>query len=335
MSGGVDSTACALILREKYDVQGFFMQLGQPDLPDQLKKVQSIAATLGIQLHIVDLQQEFHNRVLDYFSTSYFNGLTPNPCIICNKEIKFGLFLETMVKAGMDMMATGHYAQVREERGSYHLFCGKDATKDQTYFLSRLSQAQLSKILFPLGGMSKESIYDFVESHGFDNFRGCESQDVCFLENTSVGNYLEAMAPKMPLEGPIKSSSGATLGTHKGLFRYTVGQRRGLGISSSAPLYVLRLDTTNNSVIVGSNDELNQKVIDVDNVHWLAETSPDLSNEYTVRIRYSHRGAKAKLSLNRDKQGTIVFNEPQRAITPGQFAVIYDEQELLGSARIT
>jgi len=333
MSGGVDSTACAILLKEKYDVQGFFMQLAQPDYAVQKARVELIAGKLGIRLHIVDLRQQFRQHVLDYFSGSYFKGLTPNPCVICNREIKFGMFLDSILSAGMSCMATGHYARIVPEGDTFKLFCGQDPSKDQSYFLSRLSQEQLSRILFPLGHMNKEDIYNFVESHGFTDFRGRESQDVCFLENSKVGTYLDSEADSLPEAGNIVSSSGKIIGRHNGLHRYTIGQRRGLGISSDRPLYVNQIDAENNRIVVGPNEELFKKTILVKDIHWLSGNAPDISREYTVRIRYSHRGALATLSI-RDEETTLEFTVPQRAITPGQFAVIYDAEQLLGSAVI-
>lgn len=334
MSGGVDSTACALLLREKYQVKGFFMQLAQPDFPAQKNRVETLAANLGIELAIIDLRQEFKRKVLDYFSTSYFRGLTPNPCVICNREIKFGLFLDAILGAGMEKMATGHYARIVARDGLYHLYTGLDPKKDQSYFLSRLSQDQLSKIVFPLGDTTKENVYELVEQYGFADFRGQESQDVCFLENNSVASYLEKDSSKQGV-GQIVSTDGHLLGSHKGLYRYTIGQRRGLGISSEAPLYVVGIDQENNRVIAGINDELLKKKINIKGFHWLGDSPPDLSRKYSVRIRYSHRGGDAEIILHRGGGGEIIFDEFQRAITPGQFAVIYKGSELLGSGIIT
>lgn len=334
MSGGVDSTACALILKETYNVQGFFMQLAQPDLEQQKDRVLTIADRIGIKLNIIDLRKEFSEKVLNYFTDSYTIGITPNPCVICNREIKFGLFLDAMVSSGMDMMATGHYATIKNSGGTYRLYRGDDQTKDQSYFLSRLLQSQLAKILFPLGNFTKDTIYELVESHGFDDFRGRESQDICFLESKQLGNFLKDRISTPHSIGPIRTSSGQILGTHKGLYRYTIGQRKGLGISSDAPLYVVAIDTAANTLIVGPNEELFKKTVKVKDIHWLADTVPDLTRDYMVRIRYSHRGSTAKLRLLEDKRGVLRFLEPQRAVTPGQFAVLYNNNELLGSAII-
>jgi tRNA-uridine 2-sulfurtransferase len=334
LSGGVDSTACALLLREHYQVKGFFMQLTQPNFQEQKARVETVAKKLDIPLQIINLQQEFEQRVLDYFSGSYFQGLTPNPCVICNREIKFGLFLEAILAAGMDKMATGHYAKIERTDDIYHLYNGNDQKKDQSYFLSRLTQDQLAKVLFPLGETTKKDIYRFVEQYGFDDFHGLESQDVCFLENSQIGNYLEDRSTLDNNEGPIVSTAGKVLGYHKGLFRYTIGQRKGLGISSETPLYVVALDATGNRVIVGRNEELFKKQIRVQKLHWLADKKPDITIDYMVRIRYSHRGSNARLVLDSNGCGDIIFHEPQRAVTPGQFAVIYHDTELLGSGII-
>lgn len=334
MSGGVDSTACALLLRERYDIRGFLMRLAQPDFETQRSRVENIASRLGIPLQVVDLRQAFEQHVLDYFSVSYFGGLTPNPCVICNREIKFGLFLKTILDCGMTHMATGHYARLEKIGDTFRLFKGIDPSKDQSYFLSRLSQNQLARIIFPLGGQTKDSTYRFVEERGFTDFRGLESQDVCFLGDTTIGSFLETRLTEPGEEGPILATTGERLGTHHGLFRYTVGQRRGLGIASDAPLYVTELDVGRNAVIVGGNDKLYKRKMQIADYHWLAGAPPATTREYTVRIRYSHRGSAARLVLRDDGGGEIVFSEPQRAITPGQFAVVYDQDELLGSGII-
>ena len=310
------------------------MHLAQPDFPAQEARVQSIAARLGIPLHVIDLRRPFDQKVLDYFSNSYFQGLTPNPCVICNREIKFGLFMATMLASGMTAMATGHYAQILKSGNIHRLYKGIDPKKDQSYFLSRLSQEQLAKIIFPLGDRTKESAYRLVEEHGFVDFHGLESQDVCFLANNELGNFLESRAPAKESGGPIVSTAGKQLGSHRGLFRYTIGQRRGLGIAFESPLYVIGLDVEANTVIVGDNQDLLRDRILAEKFHWLAGSAPDTDKLYTVRIRYSHPGSIAKLALRADGSGEILFEEPQRAITPGQFAAVYDNSELLGSGII-
>lgn len=334
MSGGVDSTACAIMLRKDHAVQGFFMHLAQPDLASQLERVRGIAGRLGIDLTVIDLQKAFEQRVLAYFSTSYAAGLTPNPCLVCNREIKFGLLLEAILAAGMDRMATGHYARIVESTGVCHLHKGLDALKDQSYFLSRLDQGQLSRLLFPLGDSSKAETYAFVEAHGFSDFYGLESQDVCFLGNESVGDFLAGRFPDQPGDGPIVTADGREIGRHHGLLRYTIGQRRGLGIPDSSPWYVLRIEPQHNRVVVGKEDELRQRRVDIGELHWLAGTPPADGSRHEVRLRSTHRGAQAVYSPGPDGQAVLLFETAQRAVTPGQFAVLYRGDEVLGSGVI-
>ena len=334
MSGGVDSTATALILRENTTVEGFFMRLAQPDFDRQLARVENLAEQLNIKLHVVDLRQEFTAKVLEYFASAYFHGTTPNPCMVCNREVKFGLFQKAILSHGMDRMATGHYARIVHDSSGYHLHDGLDPAKNQSYFLARLTQEQLAKVIFPLGEKRKSEVYAFVAVHGFTDFGGIESQDVCFLANESVGSYLEKRYPQAVRGGPVVSTEGVQVGQHTGLFRYTIGQRRGLGIPDASPWYVTGIDADSNTLIVGKSDELLKTTIRVRDIHWLSGMPPDMDETYSVRIRYSHRGAIAKLLLVDQSSIHIVFTEPQRAITPGQFAVIYRGDEVIGSGVI-
>lgn len=336
MSGGVDSTACALILREQAEIEGFFMRLAQPGFDRQQQRVTRLADRLAIPLTVIDLRQEFNRRVLDYFADTYFNGLTPNPCMVCNREIKFGLFLQAILGSGMDRMATGHYARIRHDSSGFHLLNGLDPVKNQSYFLARLTQEQLAAVIFPLGDRRKSEIYTLVKQQGFTDFEGIESQDVCFLANDSVGDYLEQRYPDAVRSGPILSTSGQEVGHHTGLFRYTIGQRRGLGIPDSSPWYVAGMDAASNTLIVGKPDDLLRERVLLGDVHWLSGVPPAFDQMFTVRIRYSHRGAPAR--IEQDPQSPehiiLVFPESQRAITPGQYAVIYAGDEVMGSGVI-
>ncbi len=335
LSGGVDSTATALLLRQQFgaeNLHGFFMRLAQPDFAQQLENVQEIADRIGIPLTVIDLRQKFSAKVLDYFAASYFCGQTPNPCVVCNKEIKFGLFAEAMFAHGVQNIASGHYAKIVED-SSYHLLMGKDRRKDQSYFLSRLDQKQLERIIFPLGDMEKEEIYQYVESHGFNHFRGKESQDVCFLEQESVGNFLQQRQKAAPCRGKIVDSSGEQRGEHSGVYNYTVGQRKGLGIAHNRPLYVIALNPEKNEVIVGEEEELFQQEITLEGLHWIGGKPPAENQQLLVKIRSTHKGALATLKVDKN-QGKMLFTEAQRAITPGQFAVFYQGEEVLGSGVI-
>ncbi len=334
MSGGVDSTASALLLKEEFEISGFFMNLDQPDFESQKSRVEAIAKKIGIPLLVIDLKAQFKAHVLKYFSESYFNGLTPNPCVICNREIKFGLFMDAIVGQNFDKIATGHYAKVTENNDIFHLLKGVDSTKDQSYFLSRLTQTQLSRVLFPLGSMHKKDIYEFVKENGFNDFEGVESQDVCFLKNGKVGAYLDDHKNTGSTGGDIVNLQDEVVGRHNGLHHYTIGQRKGLGISAPKPYYVVALHSNNNNVIVGSNDDLFKNTITVKDMHWLSGNMPDLNTEFNVRIRYTHKGSTAKVQENGDDTFTLHFSDPQRAVTPGQFAVMYRDDEVIGSGVI-
>lgn len=337
MSGGVDSTATALLLLNKYDLTGYFMRLNQPDFEDQHHNVTHIADKLGINLKVIDLRKPFQEKVLEYFSSQYFNGLTPNPCVVCNKLIKFGLFLDEISKDNISLVATGHYAIVKNNAKSLSLSKGADPTKDQSYFLSRLSQSQLDQIIFPLGSWHKKETYEFVKKNGFNQFENNESQDVCFLADQTVGEYLSSLSgtqQKIPAHGDIIDVGGNILGKHKGIHHYTIGQRKGLGISSTSPLYVIKLVPELNHVIVGRDTDLFSQKILVNQIHWINEERFNSSQTYSVKIRYTHRGSEAKIQLKENDFLEINFTEPQRAVTPGQFAVIYDDDEVIGSGVI-
>lgn len=335
LSGGVDSTACALQLLQDHEVHGFFMHLAGPDpslLSAQEQRARAIAGQLGIGLEVIDLSREFSASILDSFTTTYARGRTPNPCMICNQTIKFGLFLNALLARGMDAMATGHYARIEREGNLYRLCKGRDTAKDQSYFLARLDQHQLRHCLFPLGEWKKEAIYQFVESKGLSGFRGLESQDICFLGTMEVGQFLEQrLAPAQP--GSITTADGRTLGEHRGLFRYTIGQRRGLGLADATPWYVTGLDPDTNRVIIGKEEDLYRDRLVIRQPHWIANP-PETERKYQVRIRYHHRGGEAVIKKVDDKEWEIRFDTPQRAVAPGQFAVIYDQDRVLGCGEI-
>jgi tRNA-specific 2-thiouridylase len=336
MSGGVDSSVTASLLKNKgYDVQGFFMALAQPDLTQQVDRVKKVAAHLNIPLTVVDLADEFKDVVLDYFTESYFEGKTPNPCIVCNPRIKFGRLLEEMLAAGCDCMATGHYARIiRDKDGTFHLLKGLDPKKDQSYFLHRLTQKQLARILMPLGGQTKENVYKLAAELGISGVHGSESQDVCFLEGHDLNSFLARHPEKDKGEGPIVTLEGQILGRHQGIHCYTVGQRKGLGIPDATPYYVVALDPVNNAVVVGKKEDLWQRELCVGKVNWIEGKEPDLPSEFFTKIRYRHKGAPALVQPQEKAQYRVCFHEQQLAITPGQFAVFYDGDEVVGGGVI-
>lgn len=334
MSGGVDSTVTArLLAQEGHEVCGLFMSLSQPDLAEQVARVEEVAGRLGVELQVVDLSQVFQRHVLDYFVASYFRGRTPNPCVVCNPMVKCGQLLAEADRLGCQALATGHYVRRRQSAAGYELLKGRDGGKDQSYFLCGLKQEQLARLRFPLGELHKEEVYSLAEEFGFHDFRGQESQDVCFLKERSVQQFLEEYGAEAGQPGEVVDGQGRVLGHHLGIHRYTIGQRRGLGIPAPEPLYVIGLDGQNNRVVVGGDDDLWQSSLVVAEMNWLSGQEPQLPKTMTVKIRYRHAGAEALVS-RRDNGLEIVFSEPQRAITPGQFAVLYEGEVLLGGGEI-
>jgi len=336
MSGGVDSSVTAILLKNMgHDVHGFFMALAQPDLEQQIVRVQKVAAHLDIPLQVVDLAEPFKQEVLDYFIQSYYTGKTPNPCIICNPRIKFGRLLEEILAAGCRRMATGHYARVVQARnGTFHLFKGVDRRKDQSYFLHRLTQDQLARIIMPLGEQTKENVYRLAAELGIAGIHGRESQDVCFLQGRDLRSFITRDAAPEPGKGLVTTRDGQVLGRHDGIHFYTVGQRKGLGIQDATPYYVVALDPQKNAVIVGKKEDLRQSGLAVGEVHWISGTVPDLPGEFVTKIRYRHEGAPARVMPPDKGLYTVCFQEPQPAITPGQFAVFYKGDEVMGGGVI-
>lgn len=334
MSGGVDSTVTAVLLKEAgAEVRGVFMLLGQPDQESQVEKVRNVAARLRIGLELIDLRAEFAARVIDYFRASYFRGETPNPCVVCNREVKLGLLLERVLASGAEFLATGHYVRLQGgPEGGCHLLRGLDPGKDQSYFLNQLAQAQLRHLLFPLGERHKSEVYELAAGVGLAFTPGQESQDVCFLKGRELGDFLAEAAPPQ-MGGVVVTSAGREVGRHAGIYHFTVGQRRGLGIPAAAPYYVVGLEAAGNRVVVGSNEELFRERLWVSAVNWLAGP-PELPGELSVQIRYRQRPILARVSPVPVGGVEVVFAAPQRAVTPGQFAAFYRGEELLGGGVI-
>jgi tRNA-specific 2-thiouridylase len=336
MSGGVDSSVTATLLKNRgHDVRGFFMALAQPDLDSQVARVRGVAKHLDIPLTIIDLKDSFQTAVLDYFTRSYFSGRTPNPCVVCNPQIKFGRLLEEVLTAGCQYMATGHYARIiRSGDGAFHLLKGLDPGKDQSYFLHRLSQTQLGRILMPLGSETKENVYRMAGALGIAGVHGVESQDVCFLQGRDLKTFLSGCAGADKGTGPILTLEGKEIGQHRGIHGYTVGQRKGLGIPDATPYYVVALDPERNAVVVGKKEDLEQQELFVGEVHWIGSTVPDLPRDYCTRIRYRHKGAPSRVTAAERGSCRVLFQEPQLAVTPGQFAVFYEADEVIGGGEI-
>lgn len=351
LSGGIDSSVTAhLLLKQGFDVVGITMQIWDGSLP--LKDIgmsacygpgegRDIAAAkehaerLGIPYHVIPLSSEFRTEVLDYFRREYLTGRTPNPCVMCNVSLKFGLMLERARKSGIqfDRFATGHYARTEIDRssGRVQLLKGVDTDKDQSYFLSRLSQDQLRTVMFPLGGMMKEEVRKLADECGWQHL----------VEKPESQNFIEAkdysvLFKETPVTaGPILDMQGRKLGEHRGIIHYTVGQRKGVGLAGKEnPLYVIQIDTCRNAVIVGPKEELMRKELKAVKLNWIALADlPLKSLRVKARIRQQHREAPAEI-IPGDNSVTVKFDEPQMAITPGQIVVFYNGDTVLGSGVI-
>ena len=332
MSGGVDSTVAALLLREQgWRVHGFFMRLPLPGREAQLQRMREVADRLAVPLTVVDLELPFTDWVIRPFIDSYRAGLTPNPCIRCNVQIKFGLLAEIMRAAGMDRIATGHYARLDRTGGQPRLVRAAHRAKDQSYFLARLNADQLDHLLFPLGEWSKEAVHRRAEPLGL-GFRGEESQDVCFLAG-GLPSFLTGHG-LVRAHGPIVSAAGETIGQHTGCWQFTVGQRRGLGLPDATPWYVTAIDGVANRVIVGKATDLLQQDCTVQALQWAA-APPPLPWRTLVQLRSRHAPAEAEVRVDHTGTVRIVFAAAQRAITPGQYAVFYEHDRVVGSAVIS
>lgn len=337
MSGGVDSSVTAALLqRQGVQVQGVFMALAQPDLDEQVRRVRAVADFLQIPLSVVDLAEPFQREVIDYFCASYFSGKTPNPCVVCNRTIKCGLLLEQVRQSfGAELLATGHYARVSgDAETGYRLLQGVDAKKDQSYFLGLLTQEQLAHLCFPLGGFRKEQVYEMAAEFGLTFHHTPESQDICFLKQNSVGEFLASHFPGQERPGPMLTRQGETLGFHKGIHQYTIGQRRGLGLPDATPWYVVGLDPERDAVLIGKDADLWQREVLLPHVHWQSGEPPFLPRVCMVKIRSRHPASQAEITPQDNGGVRLTFAQPQRAVTPGQFAVFYEDDMVFGCGEI-
>ena len=343
ISGGVDSMMAAHLLQTRgYEVSGVhflngFEPAGTPwASPDpSLHPVSRIGEQLGIPVTLVDCRKEFRNLVVNYFTRTYLEGRTPNPCMVCNPGIKFGVLLAHVRLSGARGLATGHYARTAKAAdGRYHLYRGADSRKDQSYFLARLSQQQLAQACFPLGGMTKTEIKALARQKGFRPVTGGESQDVCFIKNGSSAAFLRAQPGFISRPGPIEDVRGNLLGEHQGLHLFTVGQRRGINCPAAAPYYVVRLDPAGNRLIVGSKEDVVVCGCRVNDVNWIV-SRPCSPRRVRVRLRYRHKAVPATVTVNEeDASAEVIFDDPQSAVTPGQAAVFYDNDEVMGGGFI-
>lgn len=332
LSGGVDSAVtAALLIAQGFDVSAVTLRLlAEKSTADG--HAQSICRHLGIPLTVLDLSTAFESAVIEPFCRAYSSGLTPNPCVICNRKIKFGHLLDHIRQAGMDYLATGHYARLDSSYGRIRLLKGIDSAKDQSYFLYALGQTQLTSLMFPLGGYVKSDTYRLAHELGLDSVvHPRESQDVCFVPGGDYG----ALAARYGLAsaGDIVDARGNVLGRHEGIYRYTLGQRQGLGISSARRLYVLEIDAPRNRIVVGERDELYTNEIHAGNLTWIAGSIPANLRDTGVRVRSQAAEIPAKVVIWGDT-ARISLASPQWAVTPGQSVVFYHGDEVLGGGII-
>ena len=346
MSGGVDSAVAACLLKEQgYDCVGATMRLLDDCIPvegdssccslDGVEDARSVAMRLGIPYHVFNLSGDFRREVIDRFVDAYRRGATPNPCIDCNRYLKFAALWDRAAVLGCGAVATGHYARIeRDEGGRYVLKKALDPSKDQSYVLYSLTQEQLARTRFPLGGLSKAQTRRIAEEHGFLNAHKADSQDICFVPDGDYAGFIERYTGAAAEAGDFVDERGAVLGRHGGLIRYTVGQHRGLGLSLPEKHYVCRLCPQNNTVVLGDNESLFRRDVRAEHFNWIAGEAPAAPVRCRAKIRYRQTEQDATVTPLGGGAAAILFDEPVRAVTPGQAAVLYDGDTVLGGGVI-
>ena len=343
MSGGVDSSAAAVLLRQQgYSCDGAMLRLYNGEVEgtccsaDDAADARSVAYGLGMKFYVFNETERFARDVMDRFVAEYCAGRTPNPCIDCNRCLKFGALLERALLLGYDYLATGHYARVKldEASGKYRLLRGRDRSKDQSYVLYQLSQHQLAHLLLPVGEYDKPSIRRSARQAGLINADKSDSQDICFVPDGDYTRFLQEYGGVKMIPGDFVDRAGHVLGRHKGLPCYTTGQRKGLGVSAGKHVYVLRKNAQDNTILLGDNEELFTSVLTADRVNWISGETPASPLRVTAKTRYSQTEAAATVNPLPDGRIRVEFDVPQRAITAGQAVVLYDGEQVLGGGTI-
>lgn len=346
MSGGVDSSVTAYLLQQEgFDIVGVTMKLYTNDdidfvkdktccSLDDVEDAKSVAARLGALHYTLNMTEDFRKDVMDKFVRSYRLGATPNPCIDCNRYIKFSKLLKKAIELKMDLIATGHYARIEKSADRYLLKKALDESKDQSYVLYSLTQDELSRTLFPLGKYRKTEVREIAEKNGFINAKKHDSQDICFVPDGNYSAFIEKYTGEKFPEGDFVDKSGKKLGTHKGIIRYTVGQRRGLGLALPQSMYVCEKDVKNNRVVLGFNEDLFSKEVSVGDIVLSACDSLEKPEHLCAKIRYNQKEQPATVIQTDKDKLKIIFDEPQRAVTKGQAAVVYDGDTVIGGGTI-
>lgn len=345
MSGGVDSSVAAALLKEQgYDVTGMMLRLwsepGREDsnrccTPDSMAQARRVAAKLDIPFYVIDAKDVFRETVVQYFLDGYARGETPNPCLICNRQIRWTFLLDRALALGAEFMATGHYVRRRTTDGGRHeLLRAVDRSKDQSYVLHVLTQDQLKHALFPVGEYTKSEIRALAEKFGLPTASRKDSQDLCFLAGDDYRNFLQRNAPGILQPGNIETPDGRVIGRHTGLANYTIGQRKGLGVASPVPLYVIAKNAARNTLVVGVQEQLGVRELTAHDVNWVSGEAPQEPFHAEVKVRYTAREAGAWVMPGEGEQVTVKFDAPVRDATRGQAAVIYRDEVMLGGGII-
>jgi len=349
MSGGVDSSAAAaLLLQQGYDVVGVTMQIW-PDMAEERQKVEGgccslsavddarrVANSLGIPYYVLNFKDVFQQKVIDYFNREYLKGRTPNPCIACNRFVKFEAMLNKAVSMGMNYIATGHYARTGydEASGRYLLKKSVTSAKDQTYALYAMTQEQLSRTIFPIGDFTKDRVRELAREKGLDVASKPDSQEICFVEDNDYGRYISENTNADIKPGWFIDGDGNKLGMHKGIIHYTIGQRKGLGMSFGKPMFVVAIRPEDNTVVLGDEIEVFSQSLTASDLNFIAITTLKDKMRVTAKIRYSAKEAAAVISPLNDGRVSVKFDEPQRAVTPGQSVVFYEGDTIVGGGVI-
>ena len=346
MSGGVDSSvAAALLSSQGHDVFGLMLRLwsepGQDSngqnrccSPESVTRARQVAAILDIPFYVIDARDEFHKNVVEFFIDKYSSGVTPNPCLECNRNIRWGHLMSKALSMGATQLATGHYARIKKNKGKWQLLRGCDSNKDQSYALSMLGQSELERTLFPVGQHTKTEIRSLANDFGLPVAQRQDSQDLCFLADKDYRRFMQEYAPQSLEPGPIMNSCGETLGQHKGLPLYTIGQRKGIGVSASEPLYVLSKNKADNTLIVEKRSRLGKKHLKATKVNWISGDTTQNKIRAGVQIRYTAKAVSAWITPINNSKVEVEFDHQINDITPGQAAVFYQDSVCLGGGVI-